>query len=94
MSNKIAVVDNSPAKLMSIALENNADVDKLEKLMLMQERWDSNKAKDEGDFGDSELHQSFYKVVPLNDDSGYKTWHHPVKEKCKGAYFASVLYQY
>lgn len=45
MSNKIAVVDNSPAKLMSIALENNADVDKLEKLMLMQERWDANQAK-------------------------------------------------
>lgn len=48
----------------------------------------------DGDFVDSEYHQSFYKAVPLNDDSGYKTWHHPLKQKCRGAYFASVLYQY
>lgn len=45
MTKQIATVDNSPSKLMEIALSQNADVDKLEKLMLMQERWDANQAK-------------------------------------------------
>ena len=44
MSNKIAV-SNSPSKLMEIALNQNADVEKLEKLMAMQERWDANQAR-------------------------------------------------
>jgi len=44
MSNEIAV-SNSPSKLMEIALNQNADVEKLEKLMAMQERWDANQAR-------------------------------------------------
>ena len=39
------MVESNPSKLMEIALNANADVDKLEKLMLMQERWDANNAK-------------------------------------------------
>lgn len=43
MSNDIAI--NNPAQLMQIAVEQNADVDKLEKLMELQERWNAGQAK-------------------------------------------------
>jgi hypothetical protein len=43
MSNEIATT--SPSQLMQIAVEQNADVDKLEKLMELQERWNAGQAK-------------------------------------------------
>ena len=47
---------------------------------------------DEGDFLNSKYDQSHFKVVPTNPESGTTCWHHPVKQPCKGSYFASVLY--
>ena len=35
----------SPDRLIALAIEQNADVDKLEKLMQLQERWNANQAK-------------------------------------------------
>ena len=35
----------SPAKLLELAISSNADLDKLEKLMDLQERWDAKQAK-------------------------------------------------
>jgi len=35
----------TPAQMLQIAVEQNADLDKLEKLMELQERWDANQAK-------------------------------------------------
>lgn len=42
-STEIAIV--SPSKLIELAISKDADVDKLEKLMALQERWDSTQAK-------------------------------------------------
>lgn len=36
---------NQPMRLLELAISNNADVDKLEKLMALQERWDAQEAK-------------------------------------------------
>ena len=36
---------NQPMRLLELAISNNADVDKLEKLMVLQERWDAQQAK-------------------------------------------------
>lgn len=43
MSNEVAI--QNPAQLMQIAVEKDADVDKLEKLMQLQERWNAGQAK-------------------------------------------------
>ena len=71
-----------------LAVKGNFSKDEILKMAINQN------VIDKGDFKESEHFQSFFKAVPLNDESDYKTWHHPVTEKCKGAYFASVLYQY
>lgn len=44
MSNEL-VTTSSPSDLLLVALEKNADVDKLEKLMQLQERWEAGQAK-------------------------------------------------
>ena len=36
---------NQPMRLLELAISNNADVDKLEKLMALQERWNAQEAK-------------------------------------------------
>lgn len=36
---------NQPMRLLELAVSNNADVDKLEKLMALQERWDAEQAR-------------------------------------------------
>ena len=45
MSNELQVMNNSPAQLLQLAIEQGADVDKLEKLMDMQDRWNAGQAK-------------------------------------------------
>jgi len=52
MSNDVQVINNGPAQLLQIAVENGADVDKLGKLMDMQERWNAAQAK-------TDFYQSF-----------------------------------
>ena len=39
------VTDNSPASMMQIALSRGADLDKLEKMLALQERWEANEAR-------------------------------------------------
>ena len=36
---------SAPAKLLELAISKDVDIDKLEKLMQLQERWDANQAK-------------------------------------------------
>lgn len=46
--NQLEVVntqDSSPAELIKAAVEGGADLDKLEKLLVLQERWEANQAK-------------------------------------------------
>ena len=45
----VVAIDNapSPANLLQLAIEKDVDVDKLEKLMAMQERWNEQQAKKE-----------------------------------------------
>ena len=42
---ELARVDNTPSKLIELAIEQNADVDKLERLMDMQIKWEQSQAK-------------------------------------------------
>lgn len=41
----IQVIDSAPAKLLELAINQNADVDKLERLMDMQIKWETSQAK-------------------------------------------------
>jgi hypothetical protein len=43
--NEIGTLASYPVKLLELAINQGADMDKLEKLMALQERWDSNQAK-------------------------------------------------
>lgn len=45
MSEAKEITTTTPAQLLTIAVEQNADLDKLEKLMALQERWEANEAK-------------------------------------------------
>ena len=55
MSNEVQVIESnqsiqkvdqqSPSRLIELAISSNADVEKLEKLMVMQERWDAKQAE-------------------------------------------------
>lgn len=42
---RTAVVATTPADLLRIAVENNADLDRMERLMALQERWEANEAR-------------------------------------------------
>lgn len=42
---EITQIDNTPAKLIELAINQNADVDKLERLMSMQLKWESSQAQ-------------------------------------------------
>ncbi|AIV87071.1 ERF superfamily protein [Burkholderia pseudomallei A79D] len=42
---RTAIMSMTPADLLRIAVENNADLDRLEKLMQLQERWEANEAR-------------------------------------------------
>lgn len=44
-TNLTPYVNNSPAMIMQMALNKGVDVDKLEKLLELQEKWESNEAK-------------------------------------------------
>jgi hypothetical protein len=42
---QIQVSDRSPAALMMVAIEKNLDLDKVEKAMALQERYEANEAR-------------------------------------------------
>ena len=42
---KLAKTDNSPAEMIRLAVKDGADLDKLEKLLTLQERWEANEAR-------------------------------------------------
>lgn len=44
-SNQVAIRETTPAMLLSMAIDQGADLDRLEKLMLLQERWESTNAR-------------------------------------------------
>lgn len=41
----VKTVENNPTSLIKLAIEHNADIDKLERLMALQERWQAQEAK-------------------------------------------------
>lgn len=43
--NNLEVIDKSPGAMIALAVNGGADLDKIEKLMLLQERWEANEAK-------------------------------------------------
>lgn len=45
MTTELQVVNNGPASLIHAAISGNADLDKLEKLLILQERYEANEAK-------------------------------------------------
>ena len=45
MSNELAKIENSPAAMIKMAVEGKADLDKLEKLLGLQERWEAGEAR-------------------------------------------------
>lgn len=45
MDNELQTVNSSPAMLLQMAVEQNADLDKLEKLMDLQERWEASESR-------------------------------------------------
>jgi hypothetical protein len=42
---KVEIQERSPAALMMVAIEKNLDLDKVEKAMALQERWEANEAR-------------------------------------------------
>ena len=42
---QVATVERSPAALMMVAIEKGFDLDKVEKAMILQERWEANEAR-------------------------------------------------
>lgn len=47
MTTEIATTENSPSKLLELAITSNADVDKLERLMEMQIKWEARQSQRE-----------------------------------------------
>ena len=45
MGNELQTVSSNPAMLLQMAVENGADLDKLEKLMDLQERWEASESR-------------------------------------------------
>ena len=43
--NEVALTQVTPPELLRLAISSNADLDKLEKLMALQERWEANEAR-------------------------------------------------
>lgn len=57
----LATVESSPAMLLELAIQKDLDIDKLERLMVMKERWDAQQAKEA--FYDALA--KFQQVVPV-----------------------------
>jgi hypothetical protein len=45
MSNELVKTETTPSALLQLAVQQNLDIDKLEKLMALQERWEANQAR-------------------------------------------------
>ncbi len=56
-----ALVESGPSRLLEMAIQQNLDIDKLERLMAMQERWNEQQAK-EAFYG---ALANFQKIVPV-----------------------------
>ncbi|WPH64008.1 essential recombination function protein [Vibrio phage vB_VpP_1] len=65
-------VSTNPAQLLSLAVEQGADIEKLSKLMDLQERWEANQAKKAFDEAMNEF-QSKMPVVPKRGKVDYTT---------------------
>jgi hypothetical protein len=63
---------NQPTQLIQLAIAQNADVDKLEKLMEMQERWESREAKKAFNHAISEFQSICPRIVKSKQGHGYK----------------------
>jgi len=63
----------TPAGLLEIAVTQGADLDKLEKLMDLQERWDANEAKKAYVHAMSGFHSESINLIKDKDNSQYKS---------------------
>ena len=41
----LTVHEQTPSDLLALAVKNNLDIEKLERLMIMQEKWEANQAR-------------------------------------------------
>src|SRR3990167_4691026 len=56
-------IKNSPAEMIRMAVAGNADLDKLEKLLALQERWEANEAKKAYNDSMSRVHANISSVI-------------------------------
>ena len=71
-STEVQRVDTSPNKLIEMAITQNADVDKLEKLMQLQERWEANQAAKSFNRAMSKFQSECPRIVKSKQGHGYK----------------------
>ena len=67
-----AVATTSPTHLIEMAISQNADVDKLERLMDMQERWENREAEKAFNRAISEFQSICPRIVKSKQGHGYK----------------------
>ena len=67
-----AVAATSPTRLIEMAISQNADVDKLERLMDMQERWERREAEKAFNRAMSEFQSICPRIVKSKQGHGYK----------------------
>jgi len=77
-------VGSTPADLVRLAVEGNADVDKLEKLIALKERWDANEARKEYVLAMAEFHKNPPKIlkeskVDFTNKAGVRTQYNYAK---------------
>lgn len=63
---------NNPMRLVEMAISQNADVDKLERLMDMQERWEQKEARKAFNEAMSEFQSKCPRIVKSKQGHGYK----------------------
>lgn len=69
---EVQSVDTSPNRLIEMAITQNADVDKLERLMQMQERWEANQAVKSFNRAMSKFQSECPRIVKSKQGHGYK----------------------
>jgi len=74
---------DSPAEMIRLAVTGGADLDKLEKLLTLQERWDANEAKKAFNAAMASFKSNPPKIdrdqkvaIPHKNDSGYTRYNH------------------
>jgi hypothetical protein len=73
MENQVAAIQTTPAMLLNIAIEKGADLEKLEKLMDLQIKWESNQARKAYHVAMAEFKANLPIVIKDKVNSQYKS---------------------